>query len=70
MLAEFDEEGREMSEHKVIMCLMMLIGLASWALIVEDWPDYTRSLRVVALAWLAFWLGPPMYFIWTKVVMG
>jgi hypothetical protein len=30
----------------------------------------SRRKQFLLLAWLVFWLGPPLYFIWTKGVMG
>ena len=50
---------------------MTLIGVASAWRFYEVW-DYTLRLheKMAAALWLAFWLGPPLYFIWTKGVMG
>jgi hypothetical protein len=30
----------------------------------------SRRKRLILIAWAIFWLGPPLYFIWTKGVMG
>ncbi len=37
---------------------------------LPSWEDLSRRKRFIVIAWLAFWLGPPLYFIWIKGVMG
>lgn len=48
---------------------MFLIGVFSAPRTV-DWENMSRRKRVLVIAWLIFWLGPPLYFIWTKGVLG
>jgi hypothetical protein len=54
-----------------MICLffMLMIGVLS-APTIGIWDDMSRRKRVLLVAWLVFWLGPPLYFIWTKGVLG
>jgi hypothetical protein len=38
--------------------------------LTDDWRTTPTRQRIAIAVWLAFWLGPPLYFIWTKGVMG
>lgn len=71
MLAEPDEEGADVVSQISALILMTLIGLASAWRFYEVW-DYTLRLheKMAAALWLIFWLGPPIYFLWTKGVRG
>lgn len=51
------------------LVLMFIIGGCSFGASAL-WSDMTKAQRGLFIAWLAFWLGPPIYFLWTKGVMG
>ena len=55
-----------------ILCLifMFVIGLISSIPISALWDEYSNKLKVLSIGWLVFWLWPPLYFLWTKGVMG
>ncbi len=55
-----------------IICLffMFCIGALGVPPIPVLWDEMTPRQRALAVAWLVFWLGPPLYFIWTKGVLG
>jgi len=55
--------------QQICLLLMLAIGVVSFVLLAE-WDTMSRRKQFLLLAWLAFWLGPPLYFIWTKGVMG
>jgi hypothetical protein len=48
---------------------MFAIGLVS-SILLAEWDIMSRRRQFLLVAWLVFWLGPPLYFIWTKGVMG
>ncbi len=53
------------------LAAMLAIGMFSIAFFVADnWGRMERRHRILWGAWLVFWLGPPLYFIWTKGVLG
>jgi hypothetical protein len=70
LLAEPDEEGREMTAQTAALFLMTAVGVVSLAWLTDDWRTTPTRQRIAIATWLAFWLGPPLYFIWTKGVMG
>jgi hypothetical protein len=54
------------------VCLLAMSAVGYWSLAVltdRDW-RLPRRKRILWGAWLVFWLGPPLYFIWTKGVLG
>ncbi len=55
--------------QQICLLLMLAIGAVSFVLLAE-WDIMSRRRQFLLLAWLVFWLGPPLYFIWTKGVMG
>jgi len=57
------------ADQTFCLFLMFLIGGFS-SCASAFWSDMTRAQRFLFIAWLAFWLGPPIYFVWTKGVMG
>jgi len=58
-----------MTAQITCLCFMSLIGTGclGW---VTEWDRMSRRKQFLIAAWLAFWLGPPLYFIWTKGVLG
>jgi hypothetical protein len=48
---------------------MFFIGMVAIGLIT-GWDRMPRRKQFFIIAWLVFWLGPPLYFIWTKGVLG
>ncbi len=72
MLAEFDEEGAAAVTDAQVFCLsiMFLSGTITTAFVAIFWEDMSQRKRRYILTGLALWLGPPMYFLWTKGVMG
>jgi hypothetical protein len=48
---------------------MFVIGAGAIGLIT-GWDRMPRRKQFFIVAWLVFWLGPPLYFIWTKGVLG
>ena len=54
-----------------VTCLsfMFFIGMVAIGLIT-GWDRMPRRKQFFIIAWLVFWLGPPLYFIWTKGVLG
>lgn len=59
-----------MTDGQVIcLSIMFCIGGLS-APAIPFWDEMTPRQRALAVAWLVFWLGPPLYFIWTKGVLG
>jgi hypothetical protein len=57
-------------EQFICLFFMFWIGALSGAPILYHWDEMTPRQRALAVAWLVFWLGPPLYFIWTKGVLG
>jgi len=57
-------------EQLICLFFMSCIGGLSAPAIPYHWDKMTPRQRVLGVAWLAFWLGPPMYFLWTKGVLG
>ena len=55
-----------------IMCLffMFQIGVVSVAVSAEFWKGAGPKGRALMVAWVWFWLIPPLWFLWTKGVMG
>ena len=51
------------------LLLMLLIGIIS-LLGAMWWYDWTKVQRGLFIAWIALWVVPPLYFIWTKGVLG
>jgi hypothetical protein len=70
-LAEFNTKGAVVmiTAQQICLLLMLAIGAVSFVLLAE-WDIMSRRRQFLLLAWLVFWLGPPLYFIWTKGVMG
>jgi hypothetical protein len=58
------------STQMICLFFMFCIGGLSAPTIPAFWDEMTRRKRVLLVAWLVFWLGPPLYFIWTKGVLG
>lgn len=56
-------------EQTFCLFLMFLVGLMGVPAIAS-WSDMTKGQQRLLIAWLAFWLGPPIYFVWTIGVMG
>jgi hypothetical protein len=52
------------------LVLRLMIGTCSWLTMTVDWGHMSRRKQFFIAAWLVFWLGPPLYFIWTKGVLG
>ncbi len=70
-MAEFNTKGAVVmiTAQQICLLLMLAIGAVSFVLLAE-WDIMSRRRQFLLLAWLVFWLGPPLYFIWTKGVMG
>ncbi len=58
-----------MTDQQSCLLLMFAIGGVSSPLLI-GWDHMPRRKRALIIAWLVFWLGPPLYFIWTKGVLG
>jgi hypothetical protein len=48
---------------------MFVIGYGA-VFALPNWEERSFRQRIAIIAWLIFWLGPPLYFIWIKGVMG
>ena len=61
-----------MTDTAQVMCLLLMfvIGAFSVALMQLGWDHASRLNRALRVAWALFWLVPPLWFIWTKGVMG
>jgi hypothetical protein len=53
--------------QQICLSLMFLIGGMGLCFLDEG---LSRRKRLILIAWAIFWLGPPLYFIWTKGVLG
>ncbi len=55
-----------------VFCLtiMFMTGAVAAAFVTIFWEDMSQRKRRNVMTGLALWLGPPMYFLWTKGVMG
>ena len=59
-----------MNDGQVIcLSIMFVIGYCG-VFGVSNWQERSFRYRMAIIAWLVFWLGPPLYFIWTKGVLG
>jgi hypothetical protein len=58
-----------MTSQQTCLLLMLAIGVAS-ALLLTGWDHMSRRKQFLVATWLVFWIGPPLYFIWIKGVMG
>jgi hypothetical protein len=58
-----------MISQETCLLLMLVIGMIS-TLGFQWWPDWTKVQRRLSILWIVFWLGPPLYFVWTKGVLG
>jgi hypothetical protein len=58
-----------MISQETCLLLMLVIGMVS-ASLLTGWDHMSRRKQFLVVAWLVFWLGPPLYFIWTKGVLG
>jgi len=53
------------------MCLTLMFVIGYGAVFaLPNWEERSFRQRIAIIAWLIFWLGPPLYFIWIKGVMG
>jgi hypothetical protein len=52
------------------ICLFFMFIIGGTGLVFAADSDTPRYKRPLLIAWTIFWLGPPLYFIWTKGVMG
>lgn len=57
------------ADQTLCLFLMFLIGIMAFPT-TAFWADMNKWQRGLLIAWVAFWLGPPIYFVWTKGVMG
>jgi hypothetical protein len=57
-------------ERQISLMVMFWVGVMGFALFASEWKSWPLRKRALAVAWLVFWLGPPLYFIWTKGVLG
>ena len=54
-----------------VLCLALMFGVGFISCpFLEGWSEKTKSQQRLLIAWLAFWMAPPLYFVWTKGVMG
>lgn len=60
----------ELNEQIASLCMMVSVGVISVAIFEASWSDMTKTQRRLSIAWLTLWFTPPLYFIWTKGVMG
>jgi hypothetical protein len=58
-----------MTAQQSCLLFMFAIGTVSATFLI-NWDHTPRRQRFLIVAWLVFWLGPPLYFIWTKGVLG
>jgi hypothetical protein len=47
--------------------VMFVVGVMSLSFLDER---LSRRKRLILIAWVIFWLGPPLYSVWTKGVLG
>lgn len=57
-------------DQNVYLTLMFTLGLAFAVLVQIGWDHASRRNRAYRVAWVLLWLAPPLWFIWTKGVMG
>ena len=53
-----------------VMCLFFMFMIGGVTLNFATDGDMPRRKRRVLIACAIFWLGPPLYFVWTKGVLG
>ena len=53
-----------------VICLFFMAMIGGITLIFLSPEDMSRRKRLALTACAVFWLAPPLYFIWTKGVMG
>jgi hypothetical protein len=52
------------------LILMFCLGVCFGLLTAASWSDLSKTNRRILFAWTALWIGPPLYFLWTKGAMG
>jgi hypothetical protein len=53
-----------------LLGMFMIGAMSATALSYWQYLSLSKPRRFALGAWILFWLGPPLYFIWTKGVMG
>jgi len=58
-----------MNAQMACLWAMFFIGAMSSGLLF-GWDHMSRRMKFLVVAWLVFWLGPPLYVLWTNGVIG
>jgi len=70
-LAQPHRQGAFAVTDAQVICLSIMFVIGYGGVFgLPSWEERSFRQRMAIIAWLVFWLGPPMYFIWTKGVMG
>jgi hypothetical protein len=54
-----------------VTCLFLMSGILFVSIPgFQWWSDWTKVQRRLFILWIVLWGAPPLYFIWTKGVLG